>query len=262
MLFTFIDTIGKITLSFLDGLGSFTLFFIANIGAGFKTRLKIKQVLAQIKHIGAESFAIVFLTGLFTGCALALQFYIGLKQFGGKDFIGLVIAAGMIRELGPVLTGLMVTGRAGSAMAAEIGTMKINEEIDALHTLRINPYQYLIIPRIIASMISLPLLAAISMLCGITGGYLYCVYSLDINADVYISSIRNFIELWDLIGGLIKSMFFGLILSFVGTYTGYNTTGGAQGVGIATTKSVMFGSIFILIANYFLSVLLFQGAAT
>jgi len=164
----------------------------------------------------------------------------------------------MTRELGPVLTGLMVTGRCGSAMAAELGTMEITEQIDALKTLSINPFQYLIVPRILASTLILPFLAIFSMALGTFGGYLLCVYSLDINPESYMSGIKEFVEFSDITGGLIKSSFFGFILSSISTYNGYYTTGGARGVGITTTRSVVIGSITILIANYFLSSILFQ----
>ena len=153
----------------------------------------------------------------------------------------------------------MVTARAGSAMAAEIGTMNITEQIDALRTLCIDPYQYLVVPRIIASLIVMPFLALYSMLFGIGGGYLFYVYILGLNGETYTSGIREVIILSDITGGLIKASFFGLIFSWVGTYNGYHTRGGAQGVGAATTQSVVMGSILILICNYFLSALLFQS---
>lgn len=206
--------------------------------------------------IGVESFNIIMLTGLFTGMVVALQSYIGFQRVGGEQFIGAVVALGMVRELGPVLTGLMVTGRAGSAIAAEIGTMRITEQIDALRTLRVDPFQYLIIPRIVASTIMLPCLAAFSMIFGIFGGYLVCVYMLELSPEDYYSSMRSYVELKDIISGLIKSVVFGLLLSWVGTYKGYYTSGGARGVGIATTQSVVLSSIMILMSNYFLTKLL------
>lgn len=150
----------------------------------------------------------------------------------------------------------MVTGRAGSAIAAELGTMSITEQIDALITLRINPYQYLIVPRVLAGTIALPFLAVFSMLCGIMGGYIICVYVLHLSPEDYMSNIKTYVELADIRGGLIKSAFFGLILSWVGAYKGYHTTGGARGVGISTTQSVVLASILILVSNYFLTKLL------
>lgn len=241
-----------------DVLGDFILFLVKAIRILFTTRLKVHHLFEQLFRVGVESSSIIFLTGFSTGLALALQTYIGFHRFGIEEFIGTVVALGMTRELGPVLTGLMVTGRCGSAMAAELGTMEITEQIDALKTLSINPFQYLIVPRILASAIILPFLAIFSMVLGTFGGYLLCTYSLDINPDAYMSGIKEFVELKDITGGLIKSSFFGLILAWVSTYNGYYTSGGARGVGISTTRSVVIGSIMILVANYFLSSILFQ----
>jgi phospholipid/cholesterol/gamma-HCH transport system permease protein len=248
-----INFVGQTALSVFTEVGSFVLFLATTIKALFTTRFNWAQFFLHMKRIGVDSFSIIFLTGLSSGLALALQIYIGFHRFGIEEFIGTIVALGMTRELGPVLTGLMVTGRAGSAMAAEIGTMQITEQVDALKTLCINPYQYLIVPRMMAGIVILPFLTIFSMLCGIIGGYIYCVYVVELNADSYVSSIRQWLEMSDITGGLIKSSFFGLILSWVGSYTGYHTHGGARGVGIATTRSVVMGSIMILIANYFLS---------
>lgn len=257
MLLRFIDYLGSSVINFLTSLGGFVIFLYTIIKTLFTTRLKTKQLLVQMENIGVKSFPIVFLTGFCTGFVLAIQTYVGFHKFGAEDLIGVVVALGMARELGPVLTALMVTGRAGSAMAAEIGTMKITEQIDALKTLCINPYQYLIVPKILASTIVFPFLTIFAVACGIAGGYVYCVYQIEINPEEYLSGIRQYLELSDVINGLIKSAFFGLIMGWVGTYKGYNTSGGAKGVGISTTGSVVLGSILILIADYFLSMLLF-----
>ena len=219
-------------------------------------RPKVAKTFAQMNRIGVESLTIIILTGLFTGMVLALQTYIGFQRVGGEQLIGAVVALGIIRELGPVLTGLMVTGRAGSAITAEIGSMVITEQIDALKTLRINTFQYLVIPRILASTVILPFLTVFSMIFGIIGGYIVCVHVLELSHEDYESSIRNYVELADIRGGLIKAAFFGFILSAVGTYKGMGTSGGARGVGMATTQSVVAGSILILIANYFLTKML------
>ena len=258
MLVALLDFIGSTVLSACYVMGDFVLFLFIALKTMFTTRLKISQTIVQMDRIGVGSFTIIFLTGSFTGLALALQSYIGFHRVGAEEFIGLVVTLGMTRELGPVLTGLMVTGRAGSAMAAEIGTMQITEQIDALKTLCINPYQYLVVPRLVASTIIMPFLTIFSMICGIIGGYIFSVYVLGLNSETYISIIQERVDLSDITGGLIKSAFFGLILAWVGSYYGYNTTGGARGVGISTTKSVVVGSILILIANYFLSSFLFQ----
>ncbi len=251
------DALGRQTLIFFDALGRFVLFLFQNIVTLFTSRPRIHKFFEHMTMIGVDSLSIILLTGAFSGAVLALQSYIGFKRFGAEEFIGPVVALSLTRELGPVLTGLMVTGRAGSAITAEIGTMQITEQIDALKTLCINVNQYLIVPRILAATIILPFLTLFSMLCGIIGGYMIAVYVLMLNGEQYISGIRTFLELSDITGGLIKASVFGLIMSWVGCYKGYYTTGGAKGVGISTTESVVLGSIMILIANYFLAAMLF-----
>jgi len=252
----FIDSIGSYTLFICSILGRFSIFFWQAIIALCRTRLKLSKTITQMNRIGVESFNIIVLTGGFTGMVFALQSYIGFQRVGGEQFIGAVVALGMTRELGPVLTGLMVTGRAGSAITAEIGTMRITEQLDALKTLRLNIFQYLVVPRMVASTIVLPCLTAFSMIFGIIGGYIVCVHVLELSPEDYRKSIEGYLEFEDIRGGLIKSAVFGLILSWVGTYKGYYTSGGARGVGIATTQSVVLSSIMILIANYFLTKLL------
>lgn len=245
--------LGSVALALCETLGGFVLFFLRAITTLGTTRLNMPQLFIHMKQIGVDSFMIIVLTGFSVGLALALQTNIGLSRFGTNEFIGVIVALGMARELGPVLTGLMVTGRAGSAMAAELGTMRITEQIDALRTLGINPFQYLIVPRLVASAFILPFLTIFSVISGVIGGYMFCVYKLEINPEAYISGIQQFVELSDLNGGLIKASCFGIILAWVGTYNGYRTSGGARGVGISTTRSVVFASIMILITNYFLS---------
>lgn len=258
MVVSFINSLGKTAINVCTDLGKFTLFLLKSVRVFFTSRLKVKKCFAQMQHIGVESFNIVVLTGVFTGMVFALQTYIGFQRVGGEQFIGAVVALGMIRELGPVLTGLMVTGRAGSSITAEIGTMRITEQIDALRTLRINTFQYLVVPRMFASIIMLPCLTAFSMVFGIAGGYFICVHVLQLSSQDFADSVKNYVELSDIRGGLIKAAFFGFILSWVSTYKGFYTRGGARGVGIATTQSVVLGSIFILITNYFLTKMLEQ----
>lgn len=252
-----VELLGRFILTTSNVCGSFLLFFVNTLTTLFSTRLRVKKLLAQMTSIGVDSLSIVILTGTFSGAVLALQSYIGFKRFGAEDFIGPVVALSLIRELGPVLTGLMVTGRAGSAIAAELGTMQITEQIDALKTLNINIFQYLIVPRIIGATLILPLLVLFCMLCGIIGGYLVSTAVLYLNGEQYISGIQTFVELSDITGGMLKSSVFGLILAWVGCYKGFHTAGGAKGVGLATTSSVVTSSILILISNYFLAALLF-----
>lgn len=258
MFIKLVNFIGSSTLAISEGLGSFTLFFGKALKTIFTTKPKFSKLFTQMERIGVDSLAIVILTGSFTGMVFALQSYIGFQRVGGEQFIGSVVALGMIRELGPVMTGLMVTGRAGSAIAAELGTMRITEQIDALRTLCIDSFQYLVVPRILGATIILPFLTLFSMLCGIIGGYVVCVYVLSLSPEDYINGIKSYVELSDIRGGLIKSAIFGLILSWVGTYKGFYTWGGARGVGIATTQSVVTGSILILVSDYFLTKLLEQ----
>ena len=256
MIIRFVDFLGRYVLSVCDSLGAFFIFFAKAIRTLFTTKLKVSKFFSQMEQIGVNSLSVVILTGASTGMALALQTYFGFKRVGGEQFIGAIVALGIIRELGPVLTGLMVAGRAGSAITAEIGTMRITEQIDALKTLRINTFQYLVVPRILASTVILPFLALFAMIFGIVGGYIVAVYVLELSPEDYISNIKAYVELADIRGGLIKSCVFGLILSWVGTYKGYRTRGGARGVGRATTNSVVTSSIMILIANYFLTKML------
>ncbi|MBA3954901.1 ABC transporter permease [Candidatus Dependentiae bacterium] len=256
-----VDGIGSWVIRTCSIVGTFALFLFSTLSTLVTTRLKVRQVIAQMQRIGVESFTIIFITGFFTGFGLALQTYIGLSRFGGEEFIGVVVALGMSRELGPLLTGLLVIGRAGSAMTAELGTMQITEQVDALRTLCIDPYQYLIVPRVVAGTLILPFLTLFSMLFGIIGGYIYSIYVLELNPEIYLSSIQQHVNISDIVGGLIKSAVFGLILSWTGCYMGLSTTGGAQGVGHSTTQSVVIASLLILLANYFLSAFLFKVGA-
>lgn len=258
MIRAFVDYIGSVSINICNILGSYALFLADTVRAVLKTRLKIRKLFDQMSLIGVDSLAIVILTGTFSGMVFALQSYIGFQRVGGEQFIGAIVALGMIRELGPVLTGLMVTGRSGSAIAAEIGTMSITEQIDALKTLRINPFQYLMVPRMLAGTLILPFLALFAMFFGIAGGYVVVVHILELSAEDYMSNIKQYVEMRDIFGGLTKASVFGFILSSIGSYVGYHTHGGARGVGLSTTRAVVVGSMLILISNYFLTKLLEQ----
>ena len=257
MLLRLIEVVGAQSISVFNIFGQTSLFLLKTLYTMATTPLKVRKLFEQMRMIGVDSLSIILLTGVFSGAVLALQTYIGFKRFGAEEFIGPVVALSLIRELGPVLTGLMVTGRAGSSLAAELGTMEITEQIDALKTLCIDIYQYLMVPRVLGATLILPFLTLFSMFFGILGGYWVCVYVLHLNGEQYISGIKTFVEFSDITGGLIKSAVFGLIFSWIGCYKGFYTSGGAKGVGIATTKSVVISSIMILIANYFLTALLF-----
>jgi phospholipid/cholesterol/gamma-HCH transport system permease protein len=223
----------------------------------FMTKLRTGKVFYQMEKIGVNSFVITILTNAFAGAVLAIQSYKGFKHFGGEAYLGPVVALSMAREIGPVITGFMVTARAGSAITAEIATMSISEQIDALKTLSINVYQYLFVPRIVAATLILPFLTLFAIISGIIGGYVVALQFLGLSSEQFISGIKEMVELKDIISGMIKGSVFGLLLSLVGCYKGFYTSGGAREVGIATTQSVVFGSILIIIANYFLAVVLF-----
>jgi len=256
MVLIFFDFIGSKVINTCESAGAFVIFLGTAIKTLFSTKLKVSKLFVQMYRIGTTSLPVIALTGASSGMALALQTYIGFRRVGGEHLIGAIVALGMIRELGPVLTGLMVTGRAGSAITAEIGTMQITEQVDALRTLRINIFQYLIVPRILAGVIIIPFLSLFTMICGIIGGYMVCVYAIGLSSEDYTSAITNYVEMSDIIGGLIKSCVFGLILTWVGTYKGHRTYGGARGVGESTTRSVVMSSIMILVINYFLTKIL------
>jgi len=253
------NLVGKGVLRSCKFFGRYTLFVVQVCQTMGTTQLKSSKLFTQMERIGLHSLPISILTGLFAGAVLALQTYSTFRQFGSESMIGPVVALTMARELGPVLTGLMVAGRCSSGIAAEIGTMRITEQIDALETLCINNFQYLIVPRILAATIMLPFLTIFSMSFGIVGGFLVCVYVFGLNPIDYIDGIAEFLKASDMISGLIKASVFGFILSSVGAQKGFYTWGGAKGVGLATTQSVVVASIAILVSNYFLSTLLFGG---
>jgi phospholipid/cholesterol/gamma-HCH transport system permease protein len=210
-----------------------------------------------MEFVGVKSINVVILTGLFTGAVFALQSYYGFAMFGAESLVGSTVALALTRELAPVLTSLMVTGRAGSAMAAEIGTMRVTEQIDALTAMAVNPLQYLVVPRMLAGIIMLPLLTILTNYIGVFGSYVVGVKMLDINEGVFVQNIYNYLAMSDISMGLIKAAVFGLILSVVGCYQGYVTTGGAEGVGRSTTKAVVQACILILATDYFLTAIMF-----
>ena len=255
-IFHVLNLLGSIVLHAYSNMKRFVTFLIHAIHICITHPFKKQAFLEQIEYIGIDSINIVVLTGTFTGMVFALQSYVGFSRIGGEQFIGSVVALGMARELGPVLTGLMVTGRVCSAIAAELGTMRISEQIDALTTLRINPFAYLVVPRICAGALILPCLTLFSTLCGVIGGYFVVRYVLGLNSDQYLANIIQFCRFHDILGGIIKAGFFGLILTWVGCYKGYYTFGGAEGVGKATTQAVVLSSTLILITNYFLTKLI------
>ncbi|HRJ60069.1 MAG TPA: ABC transporter permease [Azospirillaceae bacterium] len=255
----FLATIGRTFLVFLEATGALALFTSRALSHCVRPPFYVRQILRQMIDIGYYSLPVVGLTALFTGMVLALQSYSGFSRFQAEGAIATVVVLSVTRELGPVLAGLMVAGRIGAAMAAEIGTMRVTEQIDALSTLATNPYKYLVAPRLIAGATMLPLLVMIADIIGVFGGFLVAVYRLDFNAAVYITNTWQFLEFIDVVSGLVKASVFGFMVSLMGCYFGYNSKGGAQGVGRATTNAVVAASILILVFNYLITGMFFSG---
>jgi phospholipid/cholesterol/gamma-HCH transport system permease protein len=245
--------IGRVFLAFLSAIGRLAMFTGQAIAQGVKPPYYIRQILRMMVEIGYFSLPVVGLTTLFTGAALALQSYSGFSRFSAESSIPIVVALAITRELGPVMAGLMLAGRIGAAFAAEIGTMRVTEQIDALVTLSTNPNQYLIFPRLLAGMLMLPLLVFTGDIIGIFGGYLVSISALHFAPVPYINNTWNYLEWRDVWTGLVKAGFFGFIVALMGSYHGYHSRGGAQGVGAATTNAVVSASILILLANYLLT---------
>lgn len=255
----FFIRVGHIVLRFLRATGRLGLFTLQAIYNCFTPPLYFKQMLEQFVEIGFYSLPVVALTTFFSGAVIALQTYEGFSQFSAESSVALVVLIAVLRELAPVMAGLMVAGRIGAAMAAEIGTMRVTEQIDAMMTLSTNPIKYLVVPRIVVSVIILPVLVLIGDVIGICGGYLVGIYKLDFNSVSYLNSTWTNLTTGDITTGMAKAAVFGFIVSLLGCYHGYNSKGGAQGVGAATTNAVVSASILILISNYILTELFFKG---
>ena len=249
--------VGRSTLDLFQVIGKIFLFVVETLSHFLRPPYYWKELTSSIFNIGYLSLPVVGLTALFTGGALALQIYSGGARFNAESVVPSIVAIGMVRELGPVLGGLMVAGRVASSIAAELGTMKVTEQIDALKTLSTHPIKYLTIPRVLATTISLPILVAIGDIIGILGGYLVAINRLDFNGSVYLTNTINFLETGDITSGLIKASVFGFIVAIMGCYHGQNSNGGAQGVGKATINAVVSSSVLILTANYLLTELFF-----
>lgn len=252
-----LQAIGQIFVAFLSAMGAFFLFTLESLMHCFRPPFFFRQWGRQFFEIGYLSLPVVGLTAIFTGMVLALQSYTGFSRFSAESSIATVVVLSMTRELGPVLAGLMVAGRIGASIAAEIGTMRVTEQIDALTTLSTNPFKYLIVPRLWAGVIMLPLLVLAADTIGVLGGYLVATYKLGFNPAVYIKQTFTYLKAEDVNSGLIKAAVFGFIITLSGSYAGFNSKGGAQGVGAATTSAVVSASILILIFNYLLTAILF-----
>ncbi|OWJ75916.1 MULTISPECIES: MlaE family ABC transporter permease [Haematobacter] len=251
--------LGRMVLSLLTSIGQVAIYAGQTVSHMFRPPFYFREFAQQLLAIGYLSLPVVGLTALFTGGALALQIYAGGSRFNASSVVPSIVAIGMTRELGPVLGGLMVAARVASSIAAEIGTMKVTEQIDALTTLSTNPMKYLTVPRVLAATISVPVLVGIGDIIGIMGGYLVGVTRLGFNGATYLHNTWNFLEGWDIGSGLVKGAVFGFLIAVVGCYYGMNSGRGAQGVGGATKSAVVAASILILASNYVLTEFFFAS---
>ena len=256
-IFYIFGTIGQKFLKFLSTIGHFSIFFITAIFWMFRPPWYLKKIFHQIVDIGYFSLPVVGLTTFFSGMVLALQTYNGFTELNTETTVARVVLTSITRELGPVLTGLMVAGRIGAKMAAEIATMRVTEQIDALGTLGTRPMQYLIAPKVIASLICIPVLVLLGNTIGILGGYVIAIFKLEFNPDIYLYATVEYLQWIDIIQGTVKAVIFGLIISMVSCYFGFNATKGAEGVGYATTASVVVSSVMILTSTYIITALFF-----
>ncbi|RME57786.1 MAG: ABC transporter permease [Candidatus Dadabacteria bacterium] len=240
----------------LFALGQYTLIVVKSFYDIVRLRFSVREVSLQIIRIGVLSLPIIVLTAMFTGMVLALQTAYGLQRFGAKNYVGNIVGLSLLRELGPVLSAIMVCGRVGAAVAAEIGSMAVTEQIDALRSMGASPITKLVTPRLLAGLIAMPVLVIIADIVGIYGGLLVAVYELNITSHMYITGMLRTVWLADLQEGLIKSFFFGFLVITIASYRGLVTTGGTTGVGRATNEAVVIGSIAIFISDYFLTKIL------
>lgn len=248
-----ITNIGESILDMLNGLGKFTNFTLKTIFWTFKPPFRFRLLFDQLYFMGNKSIFIIFLTSSFTGMVFAIQIYLGFKAINTDSFIGPLVAIAMAKELAPVLSGLVVAGRCGAAMAAQIGSMKVTEQIDALEVMGINSYQYLAVPRILGAMISMPMLSAIFLLVGYGGSWVIGVKLLQIDEMLYTQKISDLMRLGMVAEGIIKATVFGYLIGIIGTYQGFNVEGGAEGVGKGTNMAVVWGMITVLVVDYFLT---------
>ena len=249
----FLASVGAAFLAFLRAAGRLILFAGRALAAGVAPPYYPRLIARQFVFIGYFSLPVVGLTALFTGMVLALQSYTGFSRFNAEGAVATVVVLSVTRELGPVIAALMVAGRVGAAMAAEIGTMRVTEQIDALTTLSTDPLRYLVVPRLLAGLLMMPCLVLIADIVGVFGGFLVSTYKLDFNPATYLTQTERYLETIDVVSGLVKAAVFGFIVALMGCYHGYHSRGGAEGVGQATTHAVVSASILILLFNYFLT---------
>ncbi|MDC0864940.1 ABC transporter permease [Rickettsiaceae bacterium] len=258
MILTFAQHVGSNTLNFIRQVGVISIFTYKALLGIFKRPFYLNLVFRQLIVIGYFSLPVVAMTAFFSGAVLALQSYTGFSRFSAESSIATVVVLSITRELGPVLAGLMVAGRVGASIAAEIGTMRVTEQIDALFVLSTDPIKYLVVPRVLAAVITLPILVLIGDIIGVMGGYLISTYKLGFNGAAYMTSTVKYLESIDVISGLVKAAIFGFIIAIMSCYHGYYSDKGAKGVGLATTSAVVSSSILILISNYLVTELFFS----
>lgn len=249
-----IERFGAGAIALVREIGAMAIMFLQTLGWLFRPPFRFSLFLRQMEFVGAGSFFIVFLTGTFAGLVLAIQLVEGFGRFGAETLVGSTIAIALTRELGPVLTGLIVTGRVASAMATELGTMRVTEQIDALQTMAVNPIQYLVAPRVLAGVVMMPILTMFFNVLGMLSAYYISVYVLGIDAGSYMGYIRKYLQPPDVTMGVIKSVVFGLLITTVACYKGFNAVGGARGVGQATTSAVVFNFVAIFVIDYLITI--------
>jgi phospholipid/cholesterol/gamma-HCH transport system permease protein len=253
----FVAAIGAVFLNFLAGTGRLVLFAGGALATMFAPPYYLRVILREMVNFGYFSLPVVGLTALFTGMVLALQSYTGFSRFAAESAVATVVVLSVTRELGPVISGLMVAGRVGAAMAAEIGTMRVTDQIDALTTLSTDPPRYLVLPRLLAGIITLPMLVVVADIIGVFGGYLVAVYRLGFSPQAYLNGTFQHLETTDVVSGLVKAGVFGFIVALMGCYQGYHSRGGAKGVGRATTYAVVSASVLILVVDYLITAAFF-----
>ncbi len=250
---TFFRRVGRSAVNVVHEAGGMMLFFLEGLGLAFVPPFRFRRLLQELYLIGVQSTLIILLTAAFTGMVLALQGYYTLRQYGSEAALGSAVALSLIREMGPVLTGIMVSARAGSAVTAEIGIMRITEQLDALDTMAVNPVQYVVMPKLLAGLIAVPLLTAMFDVMGIIGGYLVGVMLLGVSSGSYFSSMAESVVPLDIKAGIVKSVVFGLTVILVACYKGYNTEHGAEGVSRATNQTVVLSAVLVLALDYILT---------
>lgn len=251
------ERLGERVYVMVQELGAIFTLFLQFLSWVLRPPSEIRNIVKQMEEVGVRSMPVVLVTATFTGMVLALQSYSGFQRFQATSFVGSVVALSITRELGPVFAGLMVSGRVGAAMAAELGTMKVTEQIDALVTLATNPVKYLVVPRVVAATLVLPVLVVFADLVGILGGYFVSVYLLGSNPYIYVAKTYQYLELKDIYTGLVKASVFGMLIATISCHHGFVAEGGAEGVGRATTRAVVASSMMVLVSDYFMTSFMF-----